>query len=121
VTSGMGVPDRAVVGDVQQPVRRLDRDRLPGEMTADVDSRVASSQFQGEIGIAFDVHETRAPLERYQGKTRPPIFEHGNAVAERVVLHRSGQARAEVKHVVPCHGARLSTALRPSQLFCRLL
>jgi hypothetical protein len=48
------------------------------------DSREASSQLEGKLWVALEVHETWAPLERDRGEHPASDLEHGNAVAERV-------------------------------------
>jgi hypothetical protein len=59
-----------------------------------MDRRVASSQLQGKVWVALEVHAAWTPLESHEGEHPASDLEHGDAVSKRVVLDRSGQAGA---------------------------
>src|SRR5690348_13814796 len=65
--------------------------------------RIASTQLQREVWVAFERNAARVALERNQREHPPADLEHRNAIAEREFLDRSRPADTEFQYFLARH------------------
>jgi hypothetical protein len=85
MTPGMGCDDDAVVGDVEQPVCRFDRDGFAGEVTTYVIAMLEDADATGSVDTTRDRLGTNPRLLLDRNITIDTLSEAGLASSKRLI------------------------------------